>query len=178
MSAQAGSRKEKKKQVVLSVTCWHSPKEETSLRAVDVYASCLGQSVFPSSHSWRRQNQKMRANLRKLLTFLDCVVKVKKSWWFSTSTCCTNFSLAFYLQKTYSPTPTPRFHFTSLCFFMKQPYQLVFWVVIYVVSEEKQYISVQPFVVIRELEAHIDCWGHMHRSGASTYSRGIHQLRE
>ena len=119
MSSQAGGRK--KQQVVLSVTCWHSPKEETSLRVVDVYASCSGQSVFPSSHSWRRQNQKMRADLRKLLTFLDCVVKVKKSWWFLTSTCCTNFSLAFYLQKTYPPIPTPRFHFTSLCFLWNNP---------------------------------------------------------
>ena len=59
--------------VIILVTCWHSPKEDTSFRVVDVYAKCLGQSVFPFLWSWMSQNQKRHTitNLRKLHAFLD-----------------------------------------------------------------------------------------------------------
>ena len=59
--------------VIFLVTCWQSPKEETSARVLDVYARSLGQSVFPFLQSWMSQNQKMHTstNLRKCFAFLD-----------------------------------------------------------------------------------------------------------
>ena len=55
------------------------------------------------------------------------------------------FFSCFLSSENISPHPNPPIPLYLSLFSMKQPYQLVFWVVIYVVPEEKQYISVQPF---------------------------------